>query len=92
MNLHEATQPPIVNDDASNRQPSADSQPDAGAPQPDIDNQSDSDPKLNHSAQDGIEILTSLFSTPIKILKRIPRLSRVTVARTLANLVELVVS
>ena len=42
--------------------------------------------------QEDIDSLVRLLSRPIKILKRIPRLSRVTVARKLAAVIEQVVS
>ena len=57
---------------------------DPGPPRP-------SDPQPNDSSTE-IESLTSLLSQPTNILKRIPRLSRVTAARKLAAIVQQVVS
>ena len=76
---------------AIDHQPAVDLQPDT-IPPPETVHQLASDQQLDISTQAEIESLISHLSSPIRTVKRIPRLSRVTVARRLANVIKQVVS
>ena len=88
MNKPEVGQRSTVNG-ATNHQPAIDLQLDP-VPPPETVHQLASD--LDISTQAEIESLISHLSSPIRTVKRIPRLFRVTVARRLANVVKQVVS
>ena len=90
MNKPEAGQRSTVNG-ATDHQPAVDLQPDT-VPSPDNVHQLASDQQLAISTQAEIESLISHLSLPIRTVKQIPRLSRVTVVRRLANVIKQVVS
>ena len=90
MNKPEVGQRSAVNG-AIDHQPAVDLQPDT-VPPPETVHQLASDQQLDISTQAEIESLISHLSSPIRTVKRIPRLSRVTVARRLANVIKQVVS